>query len=71
MAADILEVDGAAFSYEWFFGDCRLDNWGDVIPVPARSEGSVAGQQEPPQHRSGSSSLAASTRLDADVGSIP
>lgn len=29
--ADILKADNPAFSYEWFFGACGLDNWGYVI----------------------------------------
>jgi hypothetical protein len=30
-AADIFRADDPAFSYEWFFGACGLDNWGDLM----------------------------------------
>jgi hypothetical protein len=30
-AADILRAGDPAFSYEWFFGACGLDNWGDLM----------------------------------------
>ncbi|MCW2551814.1 MAG: hypothetical protein JWR78_1595, partial [Mycobacterium sp.] len=28
---DIFRADDPAFSYEWFFGACGLDNWGDLM----------------------------------------
>lgn len=28
-AADILARDDPSFSYDWFFGACGLDNWGE------------------------------------------
>lgn len=31
-AADQLKADCPAFSYEWFFGACGLDNWGELLP---------------------------------------
>lgn len=31
-AADLFRADDAAFSYEWFFGACGLDNWGELLP---------------------------------------
>lgn len=31
-AADLLKADNAAFSYDWFFGACGLDNWGEPMP---------------------------------------
>lgn len=30
-AADLLKADDPAFSYEWFFGACGLDSWGDLM----------------------------------------
>ncbi len=33
-AADHLKADCPAFSYEWFFGACGLDNWGEVFGDP-------------------------------------
>jgi hypothetical protein len=29
--ADIFRAGDPAFSYEWFFGTCGLDNWGDLM----------------------------------------
>lgn len=29
--ADFLRADYRGFSYEWFFGACGLDHWGEVI----------------------------------------
>lgn len=31
-AADLLKADCPAFSYEWFFGACGLDSWGELLP---------------------------------------
>lgn len=31
-AADRLKADCPAFSYEWFFGACGLDSWGELLP---------------------------------------
>jgi hypothetical protein len=31
-AADLFRADDAAFGYEWFFGACGLDNWGELLP---------------------------------------
>lgn len=31
-AADHLKADYPAFSCEWFFGACGLDNWGELLP---------------------------------------
>jgi hypothetical protein len=31
-AADIFRAGDPAFSYEWFFGACGLDNWGELLP---------------------------------------
>lgn len=30
-AADHLKADCPAFSYDWFFGACGLDNWGELL----------------------------------------
>lgn len=30
--ADLLKRDRAAFNYEWFFGACGLDHWGETVP---------------------------------------
>jgi hypothetical protein len=30
-AADIFRTDDPGFSYEWFFGACGLDNWGELM----------------------------------------
>lgn len=30
-AADLLKADCPTFSYEWFFGACGLDGWGDLL----------------------------------------
>ncbi len=32
--ADILKADNPAFSYEWFYGACGLDNWGYLMVDP-------------------------------------
>ncbi len=26
------KADNPAFSYDWFFGACGLDNWGEPLP---------------------------------------
>ena len=31
-AADLLKADDRALNYEWFFGACGLDNWGELMP---------------------------------------
>ena len=31
-AADIFRADDRAFSYEWFFGACGVDNLGELLP---------------------------------------
>ncbi len=28
--ADLFKADNPTFSYEWFFGACGLDNWGEL-----------------------------------------
>jgi hypothetical protein len=33
-AADHLKADCPSFSYEWFFGACGPDNWGELLPRP-------------------------------------
>jgi hypothetical protein len=30
--ADTLRSGDPAFSYDWFFGACGLDNWGELLP---------------------------------------
>jgi hypothetical protein len=30
-AAEVLQKDVPAFSYEWFFGACGLDDWGEAF----------------------------------------
>jgi hypothetical protein len=30
-AADLLKADCPTFSYEWFFGACGLDSWGELL----------------------------------------
>jgi hypothetical protein len=30
--ADCFKADNPAFSYDWFFGACGLDNWGEPLP---------------------------------------
>jgi len=30
-AADLLKADHPTFSYEWFFGACGLDSWGELL----------------------------------------
>jgi len=30
-AADLLKADSPTFSYEWFFGACGLDSWGELL----------------------------------------
>jgi hypothetical protein len=32
--ADLFKADNPTFSYEWFFGACGLDNWGELLPRP-------------------------------------
>ena len=32
-AADILGAGDPSFSYDWFFGACGLDNWGELFPL--------------------------------------
>jgi hypothetical protein len=32
-AADILARDDPSFSYDWFFGACGLDNWGELFSL--------------------------------------
>lgn len=32
--ADIARRDSPTFCYEWFYGACGLDPWGDLKPVP-------------------------------------
>jgi hypothetical protein len=31
-AADLFRAHDVAFGYEWFFGACGLDNWGELLP---------------------------------------
>lgn len=33
-AADLLRADCPTFSYEWFFGACGLDSWGELLADP-------------------------------------
>lgn len=44
-AADRLKTDNSAFSYEWFYGACGLDNWGYLIPDFPCSKESDCDQQ--------------------------
>jgi hypothetical protein len=34
--ADIAKQGDPTFSYEWFYGACGLDPWGDLLPVTDR-----------------------------------
>lgn len=34
-SADSLRRGDPSFSYEWFFGTCGLDSWGELLPVRA------------------------------------
>jgi hypothetical protein len=33
-AADVLNKDDPSFSYDWFYGACGLDNWGELFAMP-------------------------------------
>jgi hypothetical protein len=42
-AADNFRCGDPAFNYEWFFGACGLDHWGDLLPPTSTTASQAVG----------------------------